>query len=45
MARTINAGDFNKGYQYEQAKKQERKTTRNVRNQRQNKQSQWQEAE
>ena len=42
MARTIQAGDFNKPYQYEQAKRQERKADRNVRTQRQTKQSQWQ---
>ena len=45
MARTIQAGDFNKPYQYEQAKRQERKADRNVRTQRQTKKSQWQEQE
>lgn len=45
MARTIQAGDFNKPYQYEQAKRQEHKADRNVRTQRQTKQSQWQEQE
>lgn len=45
MARTIQAGDFNKPYQYEQAKRQERKATRNTRQERQTKQSQWQEQE
>ena len=41
----IKFGDFNKPYQYEQAKRQERKADRNVRTQRQTKQSQWQEQE
>lgn len=41
MARTIQAGDFNKPYQYEQAKRQERKADRNVRSERKNKQSKW----
>jgi endonuclease/exonuclease/phosphatase family metal-dependent hydrolase len=41
MSRTIQAGDFNKPYQYELAKRQERKADRNVRTQRQSKQNIW----
>jgi hypothetical protein len=45
MARSIIAGDFSKEWQYEQAKRQERKNTRNIRVQRQSKQSKWTEKE
>lgn len=45
MARSVQAGDFNKGYQYEQAKRQVRKETKTTRGQRQNKKSTWKEVE
>lgn len=45
MARSIIAGDFAQSWQYEQAKRQQRKQSRNVRGARQGKQSQWLEVE
>ena len=45
MARSIIAGDFAKDWQYEKAKRQERKQSRNVRGARQGKTQQWLELE
>lgn len=45
MARSIIAGDFSKDWQYEQAKRQQRKQSRNVRGARQGKTQQWVELE
>lgn len=41
MSRTIQAVDFNKPYQYEQALKRERKNSKNFRQASKNKQSIW----